>query len=61
MPRYEVKWDVFSVRHVTAIIEAPSSKEAIEIAQEGEYDESDEESAPEDVIEVDNFKSRKLR
>lgn len=61
MPRYEVKFDIFSVKHITAIIQAPTAKEAIELAQDGAYDESDEDTAPVDTIDIDNFRTRKLR
>jgi len=61
MPRYEVKWDVNIVRHVTAIVEAPSAKEAMQLAQDGDVDDTDEDSAPEDVIDQDNFKATRLK
>lgn len=62
MPRYEVKWDVHIVKHITANIDAASAKEAIALAQDGEFDESDDDgSAPVDVIDQDNFKATRLK
>ncbi len=59
--KFEVSFTHVIERRVTCEVEASSEEEAIKKAHDGDYDISDEEFAPEDGIEVKDFKAiRKL-
>jgi hypothetical protein len=56
--RYEVTFTHVIERYVTCEVVADNEEEAISKAQEGEWEDTDEEYAPEQGIDTENYKAR---
>ena len=55
MPKYEIEFKHLLERTVTCFVEADSEEEAIEKAQDGEYEDYDEDSSSEQGIETGDY------